>query len=100
MTVVVEVGTPFGLVVNCNYLCFSSSCSSSLFHSFPLWIFFHFFCKQKTLIKPDWIAVSKHSTQLGGYAKLNEEQLRMIDDVPSSAVELQAKDKASILILI
>lgn len=42
--------------------------------------------------------MSKHSTQLGGYAKLNEEQLRILDDVPGSAVELQAKDKASILI--
>ncbi|XP_031626416.1 PHD and RING finger domain-containing protein 1 isoform X2 [Contarinia nasturtii] len=40
------------------------------------------------------IKVSKHSTQMGGYTKLNEEQLRILDlDVPSSAVELQAKDK-------
>lgn len=62
--------------------------------------FFPFFVNEKTLMKPDWIAVSKHSTQLGGYAKLNEEQLRILDDVPSSAVELQAKDKASIFILI
>lgn len=95
MTVAVEVGAPLGLSVNCNYLYFSSSRPSSLFHSFPLWIL-SLFCKQKSLMKPDWIAVSKHSTQLGGYAKLNEEQLRILDDVPSSAVELQAKDKASI----
>lgn len=40
--------------------------------------------------------MSKHSTQLGGYTKLNEEQLRILDlDVPSSAVELQAKDKVN-----
>lgn len=36
--------------------------------------------------------MSKHSTQLSNY-KLNEEQVRLLDDVPSSAVELQAKDK-------
>lgn len=48
---------------------------------------------KKLLIKPDWIAVSKHSTQISGYGKLNEEQLRILDDVPGSAVELQAKDK-------
>lgn len=45
----------------------------------------------------DWIAVTKHSTQVSGYAKLNEEQLRMMsEEVPGSAVELQAKDKVII----
>lgn len=38
--------------------------------------------------------MTKHSTG-GGYTKLNEEQLRILDDVPGSAVELQAKDKVS-----
>lgn len=40
--------------------------------------------------------MSKHSTQISGYGKLNEEQLRILDDVPGSAVELQAKDKVNI----
>lgn len=44
----------------------------------------------------DWIAVGKHSTQISGYGKLNEEQMRILDDVPGSAVELQAKDKVSL----
>lgn len=47
-----------------------------------------------SILKTEWIAVGKHSTsQIGGYGKLNEEQLRIFDDVPGSAVELQAKDK-------
>lgn len=37
--------------------------------------------------------MSKHTTQISGYGKMNEEQMRILDDVPSSAVELQAKDK-------
>lgn len=36
--------------------------------------------------------MSKQSTQMG-YGKLNEEQLRILEDVPGSAVELQVKDK-------
>lgn len=31
-----------------------------------------------------------------GYGKLNEEQLRILEDVPGSAVELQVKDKVSL----
>lgn len=46
----------------------------------------------------EWIAVSKHSTQ-PPYGKLNEEQLRILDDVPGSAVELQAKDKVCFLLV-
>lgn len=30
-----------------------------------------------------------------GYGKLNEEQLRILEDVPGSAVELQVKDKVN-----
>lgn len=32
------------------------------------------------------------------FGKLTEEQLKIIDDVPSSAVELQVKDKVSALL--
>lgn len=39
--------------------------------------------------------MSKQSTQMG-YGKLNEEQLRILEDVPGSAVELQVKDKVKI----
>lgn len=52
----------------------------------------------KNINQTDWIAVSKqqhNSTQISGYGKLNEEQMRILDDVPGSAVELQAKDKVS-----
>lgn len=45
----------------------------------------------------DWIAISKHSAHITGYGKLNEEQLRILDDVPGSAVELQNKDKVNSL---
>lgn len=38
--------------------------------------------------------MSKQSTQMG-YGKLNEEQLRILEDVPGSAVELQVKDKVN-----
>lgn len=31
------------------------------------------------------------------YGKLTEEQLKIIDDVPSSAVELQVKDKVCVV---
>lgn len=43
----------------------------------------------------EWIAVSKHSTQMG-YGKLSEDQLRILEDLPGSAVELQVKDKVSV----
>lgn len=57
-----------------------------------------FLTQKKYINQTDWIAVSKqqhNSTQISGYGKLNEEQLRILDDVPGSAVELQAKDKVS-----
>lgn len=42
--------------------------------------------------------MSKQSTQMG-YGKLNEEQLRILEDVPGSAVELQVKDKVIIIFI-
>lgn len=30
-----------------------------------------------------------------GYGKLNNDQIRILEDIPASAVELQAKDKVS-----
>lgn len=32
-----------------------------------------------------------------GYGKLNNDQIRILEDIPASAVELQAKDKVSYL---
>lgn len=43
--------------------------------------------------------MTKHSTQTA-YGKMNEEQLRILDDVPGSAVELQAKDKVRAFFLL
>lgn len=40
----------------------------------------------------EWLAVNKQSTQMG-YGKLNDDQIRILEDLPASAVELQAKDK-------
>lgn len=77
---------------NCNYFYFLLVLLS---FAFSHTVFFPQYQQKTTINETDWIAVGKHSTQIGGYGKLNEEQLRILDDVPSSAVELQAKDKAS-----
>lgn len=42
----------------------------------------------------EWLSVNKQSTQMG-YGKLSNDQIRILEDIPASAVELQAKDKVS-----
>lgn len=49
------------------------------------------------LCSTEWMSVNKQSTQMG-YGKLTEEQIRILEDVPGSAVELQVKDKVIIVV--
>lgn len=44
------------------------------------------------LLIPEWLAVNKQSTQ-SSFGKPQNDQNRILDDIPASAVELQAKDK-------
>lgn len=50
----------------------------------------------KTFLTLEWLLVSQQKARQPSYGKLTEEQLKIMDDVPSSAVELQVKDKVSI----
>lgn len=46
----------------------------------------------------EWLSENKKTSST--FAKMTDDQIRILDDLPSSAVDLQVKDKVSVLTLI